>query len=134
MGSTIGASVGKVGTILLLVVLAGCNRVETIYIVRDHPLPALTQTPSTDQITDAIAEAAQSVGWEVERVSPGQLRATQKWHDHAAIVMITNTDKAFSIRNDGSTNLKSSGDKIHKEYNSRVHKLEAAIEQRLQRP
>jgi hypothetical protein len=133
MGSTIWGGVGRIVTILLIVALAGCNRVQQTYTVQDHPLPALAQTPNTGQITDAIAEAAQSAGWQVERVGASDLRASQKWQSHVAIVMITHNNRGFSIRNDGSTNLRSTGDWIHKEYNSRVHKLEGAIEQRLQR-
>lgn len=132
MGYTIWGHIGRIGTVLLLVALAGCNRVAIIYTIQDHPVAAQAQKLTPEQVSEAIAEAAQSAGWQVERMGPNALRATQKWHDHAAIVTITNTDRAFSIRNDGSTNLRATGEFIHKEYNSRVHKLETAIEQRLQ--
>jgi hypothetical protein len=117
----------------LLLSVAACNRLQPTYNVQDHALPAQAQHKTSDQISAAIAEAAQSVGWQVEPLGPGQLRAIQRWREHAAIVLIAYTDRTFSIRNDGSTHLLTAGDMIHREYNLRVHKLESAIELRLQK-
>jgi hypothetical protein len=133
MNPSITERLARVGAVLFLLVLSGCARIEPVYNVQNHPLPAQAMNLRGTGVTDAVAEAAAADGWQVERIAPGQLRATQTWREHAAIVMITCTDSGFSIRNDGSTNLLDNGGWIHKEYNKRVHKLESAIEQRLQR-
>jgi hypothetical protein len=133
MNPSIAGRLARVGTVLLLLALSSCNRVELEYDVQNHPVPAQAMNLKAARITDAVAEAATADGWQVERLGPTQLRATQKWKEFAAIALITVTDTGFSIRNDGSVNLRADGHWIHREYNKRVHKLEAAIEQRLQR-
>jgi hypothetical protein len=51
------------------------------------------------------------------------------------VVLISNNGRSFSIREEGSTNLRQQGDEIHRAYNKRVHTLEDAIDKRLyQRP
>jgi hypothetical protein len=115
--------------------LSACHRVQPIYTVQGHPIPSASQALKPDQITQIIASTAQSKGWLVDPVGPTELRATQKWKDHTAVVFISNDGKSFSIRNEDSTKLLQQGDMIHRAYNSRVHALEDAIERRLyQRP
>jgi hypothetical protein len=133
MRITLKECVRTTAACLLLLSAAACNRLQPAYNVQDHALPAQAQKKPFDEVSAAIAEAAQSAGWQVEPLGPGQMRATQRWREHAAIVLITYTDRTFSIRNDGSTNLLAAGDMIHREYNLRVHKLESAIELRLQK-
>ena len=70
----------------------------------------------------------------MDQISQTEVRAKQKWRDHEAVVVISNNGRSFSIRNDGSTNLREQGDEIHRAYNKRVHELEDAIEKRLYRP
>jgi hypothetical protein len=115
--------------------VGACHRVQPIYTVQGHPIPSVSLGLKSEQITQLITSAAQSKGWLVDPVGPTEVRATQKWKDHTAVVFISNDDKTFSIRNDGSTNLLQQGDMIHRQYNERVHALEDAIERRLyQRP
>ena len=106
---------------------------QPIYTVQSHPIPSGSLNLRTQEITDAIVQAAQSNGWLVDRIGPSEVRATQKWRDHAAVVLISHDGKTFNIRNDGSTNLKQHDDVIHRAYNSRVQALETAIEKRLYR-
>jgi hypothetical protein len=119
--------------VLLLVVLAAaaCSRVQPIYTVQGHAIPAASANLTPDQITQLITSAAQSRGWLVDPISSTEVRATQKWHTHSATAIITNDGKTYSIRYDGSTNLLQSGDMIHRQYNERVRALEDAIERRL---
>ena len=133
MNPSIAERLARVGAVLLLLALSSCNRVEREYDVQNHPVPTQALSLKATGVTDAVAEAATANGWQVERLGPGQLRVTQTWREYAAIAMITCSDSSFSIRNDGSTNLMANGGWIHREYNKRVHKLESAIEQRLQR-
>ena len=106
---------------------------QHIYTVEGHPIPAGSVNSKTEEITEAIAQAARSNGWLVDRIGPSEVRATQKWKDHAAVVLISHDGKTFTVRNDGSTNLKQHDDVIHRAYNSRVRALEDAIEKRLYR-
>jgi hypothetical protein len=121
---------GSVALALMLVV-AGCNRVQPVYKVENHPVPAVAQTSNLATIETAIYEAASSNGWMVEKVNPGLMRATQKWREHAATVDIVYSQKSYSINYAGSANLKADQDYIHRRYNSLVLKLEQEIERRL---
>jgi hypothetical protein len=116
---------------LLLLAVSACHRIQPIYSVQGHPIPSVSQGLSPEQITQLITSVAQSKGWLVDQMGPTELRATQKWHDHAAVIFISNDGKTFSIRNEGSTNLLQQGDLIHRAYNERIHALEDAIEKRL---
>jgi hypothetical protein len=117
--------------LVTLLSLAGCHRVEPIYIVQHHPVPAPSRALSPSQVADLAATAARSKDWLVEPIGPTELRATQKWKDHVAIVIISTDGNGFSITNDGSSNLLQTGGSIHRAYNERVHILESAIEKEL---
>jgi hypothetical protein len=79
-----------------------------------------------------IVSTAQSKGWLIDPIGPTQVRASQKWRTHSAMVIITTDGRTYSINYEGSTNLLQSGGVVHREYNERVHALEDAIEKRLQ--
>jgi hypothetical protein len=111
--------------------VSACHRIQPIYNVQDHPIPSVSLGLSTTQVTQIITSVAQSKGWLVDPIGPTEVRATQKWRDHAAVIRISNDAKSFSIRNEGSTNLREQGDEIHRDYNTRVRALEDAIEKRL---
>ncbi|WP_341894769.1 hypothetical protein [Ferrovibrio terrae] len=115
----------------VMLVVGGCHRVQPIYKVEDHPVPAAAQKADLVTLETAIYEAASSTGWLVEKVNPGLMRATQKWREHAATVDIVYSQKSYSINYAGSANLKADQDFIHRRYNSLVVKLEQEIERRL---
>jgi hypothetical protein len=120
---------------LLVLAVAGCQRVQPIYTVQGHPIPVASANLTPDQITQLITTTAQSKGWLVDPISSTQVRATQKWRTHSATVTITTDGRTYSINYDASTNLLQNGGSIHREYNERVRALEDAIEKRLyQRP
>lgn len=127
----LGEIIRNIALVLLLFAVAGCNRVQTVYSVPAHPIPAASANLPAEQVTQIIAQTAQSSGWLVDHLGPTELRATQKWRDHAAMVRITVANGSYSIVNDGSVNLLQSGNTIHRQYNDRVQKLEMAIEKRL---
>jgi hypothetical protein len=120
---------------LLVLAVGACQRVQPIYTVQGHPIPAASANLTPDQITQLITTTAQSKGWLIDPISSTEVRATQKWRTHSASVIISNDGRTYSIRYDASTNLLQHGDAIHRQYNERVHALEDAIEKRLyQRP
>jgi len=128
-------TIRRLGVLLLILAVGACHRVQPIYSVQGHPIPSVSAGLTPAQITQLITSAAQSKGWLVDQVGATEVRATQKWRDHTAVVFISNDGTTFSIRNDGSTNLLQQGDMIHRAYNERIHALEDAIERRLyQRP
>ena len=119
-----GETIRRFAVLLLIVAIGACHRVQPIYTVQGHPIPSASAGLMPVQIT-------QSNGWSVEPVGPTELRATQKWKDHTAVVLISQDGRTFSIRNENSTNLLQQGDMIHRAYNERIHALENAIEGRL---
>ncbi len=123
-----GENINRVAILLLVLCVGACNRVQTVYTVQDHPIPTPSASRTPAQITEIIAQVALGSGWLVDRLRSTELRATQKWRDHTAIVRISVANSSYSIRNDGSINLLQNGDSIHRQYNERVQKLERAIE------
>ncbi|MDA8230026.1 MAG: hypothetical protein M0006_01670 [Magnetospirillum sp.] len=113
------------------VVLTGCYRAEPVYEVRNHPIPQAVQakiSPAREE--QLITEAAANRNWRVERIAPGQLRATIRIRDkHTAVCDIRYDKTSYSILLVSSENLKQDGEgHIHHTYNSAVHKLEDEIE------
>ncbi|WP_146214665.1 hypothetical protein [Azospirillum thermophilum] len=106
---------------------------QPIYSVQGHAVPAAVQKLPLSSIERTIYEAATARGWNVDRVRPGLMQATQKWRDHSATVNIVYSNESFSIDHVGSSNLKEQGDQIHRAYNKNVHALEDEIEKRLYR-
>jgi hypothetical protein len=122
---------------VLLVVLAvgACQRIQPVYSVQGHAVPAASASLAPDQIMQLIVSTAQSKGWLIDPISPTQVRASQKWRTHSATVIISTDGRTYSINYEGSTNLLQNGGVVHREYNERVHALEDAVEKRLyQRP
>lgn len=115
------------------VILGGCQRMQPIYSVKGHAIPAAAQRKPLADIERAIFEAATARGWNVDRIRPGLMQATQKWRDHSATVNIVYSNESYSIDHVGSSNLKEQGDQIHRAYNKNVHALEDEIEKRLYR-
>lgn len=116
-----------------VVALGGCQRMQPIYSVKGHAVPAAAQKLPLPVIERAIYEAASDRGWKVDRIRPGLMQATQKWRTHSATVNIVYSNESFSIDHVGSSNLKEQGDQIHRAYNNNVHALEDEIEKRLYR-
>mgnify|MGYP001809866184 CR=1 FL=1 len=113
--------------------LTGCNRVQPIYNVQDRPVQTSGQRLSLDDMEHRIITAAQDRKWIVDRLAPGKLRATLRWRDHAAVVLITFDQDDYSIMNDQSQNLKQEDGLIHRKYNSHVRALAQEIDRALNR-
>ncbi len=116
-----------------LVGLQACAaRIEPIYNVENHPLPAAAQRLSLDDIGRDIIIAGTPRHWRFEPLGPGQMKATYDNGKHAATVKLTYTQKAYSITLVSTYNLLQEGDGVHRTYNHWVRNLEKDIEDRFQ--
>ena len=116
---------------LVLIAAAACQNVP-IHAVENHPVPAAAQKLSLGEIEQAIIQAGSARRWRFERVAPGSLRATQQnTKDHEAVVDITYSQMAYSIRVNSTYRLKQEGDTAHPRLNFWIRNLEKDIEDRL---
>ncbi|HEY4249692.1 MAG TPA: hypothetical protein VGM87_00745 [Roseomonas sp.] len=107
-----------------LVGLAGCARVAPVYVVNDTAFHGNAPLPRRG---DQIRRAAIRLGWQVQDVRPGLMRATFSARRDQAVVEIAYTRDSFSIRHLESTNLSFNGAQIHRAYNGWVQDLERGI-------
>jgi hypothetical protein len=118
--------------LLIVLALGACQRIQPVYSVQGHAIPAASASLAPDQVMQLIVSTAQSKGWLIDPIGPTQVRASQKWRTHSATVIITTDGRTYSINFDGAANLSQSGGVVHREYNERVHALENEIDKRLQ--
>lgn len=119
----------------LCIALAACAHQQApVYTVQSKPFAPTTRSLSLDQIGAQIEQAAVAKGWKVEKVRPGELRATIDWSSHSAVVAIQFTPQGYGIRHLSSANLRESGGYIHRQRNVRVQALESEIDRRLGTP
>ncbi len=123
----------SMGLLLLVALTAACQRNQPIYGVANHPVPQIARDLPPDRVERAIVEAAHAQGWQIEAVGAGQFRAKQAWRKHLMAVEILFSRDNYSIQHSYSSNLRESGDSIHRNYNQKVRLLEAEIEKRLYR-
>jgi hypothetical protein len=107
--------------------LAGCRSAPVLN-VADAPVAG---TKSLQQVEQAIVEAGQSLGWRMQPQGPGHVQGTLLLRDHRAVVDVSYTAKAYSIRYKDSANLHYDGSSIHKNYNGWIQNLDRAISNRL---
>ena len=110
--------------LLSIVLLAPGCRTARIHDVRDHRVPVADLELREEQ----IRRAARLQGWEVEVLRPGELIVTKKRGRHVAASTIEFTPDRYSITLRNSTDLKQSGNRIHKVYNRWIEGLDASIE------
>lgn len=129
--------IGRAGyaglALVALLGLAACNRQQPIYTVTDHPVPPAAQGLPKQSVEQAILEAAAVRRWNVDRLQPGLMRATQKWRTHVMAVNIRYTQDRYSIEHVMTSNLKEQGGMVHRTYNTNVKALEDEIERHLYR-
>ena len=113
-------------TVLVALLLVSC-RTAPIHDVTDAQL--LVQPASTvEDIDEAIWRAGRKLGWSIAVLSPGRLRGTFHHRRHVAVVSIAHDGQLFSIRFEGSENLREDRDRIHERYNVWVARLAEKIE------
>lgn len=86
-------------------------------------------TATLDVRRNQIMRAGAGLGWEMEPIRPGLIRATLHLRTHVAVTEIAYTAASFSIRYVDSINLQYDGTSIHKNYNGWILNLERAIMQ-----
>lgn len=82
-----------------------------------------------DQRAEQIRRAGAGLGWQIDPVRPGLMRATLNLRSHVAVTEIAYDQQGFSIRYVDSRNLGYDGTNIHKNYNGWVTNLARAISQ-----
>lgn len=120
--------------ILLLSALfltTGCLRTAPVQDYNNVPFPPVSNTLTKVKVEDAIIRAGTGLGWEITRVSEGQMQGTLHLRAHIAKVDILYTENTYSIHYRDSTNLKFKDGKIHSNYNSWVQNLKTAINKEL---
>ncbi len=119
-------AIGFVALIVVAFALGSCRGGAAVYNVESATM-ATSPTATLEGVAKSIKRAGVNLGWQVAEVSPGLIEAKLFLRSHVAIVDIAFDTKAFSIRYKDSTDLKYTGDTIHKNYNSWVQRLERAI-------
>ena len=104
--------------------LPGCS--QPIY---DTGGGTFTGEGPLDARAKQIERAGGGLGWQIDPVRPGLMRATLNIRTHVAVTEIAYDQTRFTIRYVDSRNLGYSGTSIHKNYNGWIHNLERAISQ-----
>lgn len=114
-----------VGILLLFIIATVACRTAPVRNVTASSVPAgLT----ADQVGDAIEKAARRRGWYVERQGPGEMIASLDVRGrHKAIVDIAYDPTSYSITYRDSENLRYNGQRIHRNYNGWIVRLEGTI-------
>lgn len=121
-------------TTVLTVLLSGCfGRIQPMYHVMDHPVPASAQNLSEAQLAQTIITAGQKRNWLMEKISTGEIRASQIRKNHVAVVNIIYNSQTFTLKYHSSENLLYSAPNIHRTYNFWLRNLEADIVSELNR-
>ncbi|MBR0682734.1 hypothetical protein GXW74_19740 [Roseomonas eburnea] len=102
--------------------LSGCTR--PVYNVESR---SFVDSGTPEARRNQILRAGAGLGWEMEPVRPGLVRATLRLRGHVAVTEVFYTADSFSIRHADSTNLQYDGTSIHKNYNGWIENLERAI-------
>ena len=115
-------------TIVLSILLAGCNRVQPIMNIEESPV---VYDLTAKQVKLAILTAAQNKGWIVKDLSSNKLKAEVFVRSHYAVVHIPYNAKFYSIIYSNSSNLLHNGSNIHRNYNKWIILFNENIQQQL---
>jgi hypothetical protein len=111
---------------------AGCSKVEPIYNVDHHALPADTSRLTESEIGQVIQETAEKRNWKCQKVSPTKINCLYQRNMYQAKVEINYSRYDFSIHEINSSNLKQNEKgEIHKKYNKWIKTLENDIVKQL---
>jgi len=107
------------------------SRVEPIYNVVNHPIPASAQKLPLDVIAKAIIAGGARTQWQIAPGSGGLVGVLNVRDKHQANVAITYSQTSFNITLVSSSNLLQEGNLIHRNYNRWVRELERNIADQL---
>ncbi len=113
-------------TLVVMVAMAGC--VTPLKNVTDSAITTGSEKSSSLKgLGEAVVRAGGSLGWKMQRITPGHIVGTLFLRSHMAAVDITFNEDTYSIIYKNSSNLKYDGKDIHRNYNSWVRRLDSAI-------
>ena len=111
----------------LAFLLIACSGSSPVKNVDNAPINASSPDYDLSDVSKAIRRAGIWVGWKMRERAPGDVVGALYWRSHLAVVAITFTLDEYSINHEDSTNLGYDGYSIHRNYNSRIEKLNNAI-------
>jgi len=113
---------------LFVVFLSNCELKDApLYNANRVPIPVKMQEAPLSEIATIIKKAGIRRGWAMQDDGVGKIVGTLNKRNHKAVVDILYSKTNYSIVYDNSVNLRHSGDKIHRKYNSWVKNLESDI-------
>lgn len=117
--------------ILLAMLPAGC-RTEPIFTLKNHPIATVGGTPmESEVVANGIVQAGNRLGWKMTRRGPNTVLAYINSDDRQAVVLISFTQKTYSVKYLNSKNFLYDGQKIHKSYNNIALNLARSINDEL---
>jgi len=126
-------TVRALSVLVTCLVLTGCfGRIQPVYSVHNHPVPASAEKLTAQKIGDVIKLAASSRKWVAQDLNPGVMKLTHRKKNHVAEVEVSYNKSSYSIKYLNSSNLLYNGSMIHRNYNRWVANLEQDIEMNLQ--
>lgn len=113
-------------TLLAFVGISGC--LATLVNVTDSAVTTGSErSASINELGEAVIKAGGSLGWRMQRITPGHIVGTLFLRSHMAAVDITFNEDTYSINYKNSSNLKYNGKEIHRNYNGWIKRLDDAI-------
>jgi hypothetical protein len=111
---------------LILAIVTGC-RSAPIYNA-EHIAISPRVSATDEDISEAIWSAGRRLGWQVNKIRPGEMQATIDMRSHSATVKILYNHSIFSIHHISSKNLDEDDGEIHENYNIWIKRLEKKIQ------
>ena len=114
--------------VLLVLLPVGC-KTEPVYSVKDHPIALVRGIPmEPEEISNGIVQAGNRLGWKMNRKGSNAVLAFVDNNDRQAVVLISFSEKTYSIKHLKSQNFLYDGHEIHKSYNNLVLSLVQGID------
>ena len=118
-----------VGLTFAMLIMTGCRTAPVV----DIHNATVKSGVSADQVRNAIFNASKKYGWSINEVSGGNIEANIQVRSHQASVLISYSNKYYSIKYMNSENLKynSSRHSIHNGYNGWILNLRREIDREI---
>lgn len=117
----------------IFALMGGCGSGDPIVNYQNTPVVAKSGNKNLHDIKRAIVLAGSRIGWQMQPVRPGLIKATLFSQGFMAKVEINYSTEAYSIIYKDSSNLKYNGQTIHPTYNKWVSKLHKHIRNNIAR-
>lgn len=120
---------GFVPMFFAVLLVTGCAGTPPVLDISGKNISASAPLSIVD-VGNAISAAGSGLGWNMQKVKDGEIKADIALRKHTASVLITYTTDSYDIKYIDSTNLRydESGHTIHKNYNGWIQNLERAID------